>query len=280
MSRCRYHVARLYDEAGQVAPHFINDEFHMFCDTWQHAMSNTHFAAVISQELRAESYAELPLDHLCSLAPNERVRTFFLIWLDFIDDELEPWTTGGAIHFRPHWARVLMHALIIGDKLGFADEDLRCLAMAAVFHDSRRQSPYLDKGHGARAASYYLDACWQRGQGAADYAGHLIFDPRAMLAMAWHDRDDEEGLSAVSRTLQHDEDSGFCGMRYSEALPDGAKADAATILRVFKDADGLDRVRLGDGGLDERYLRIAQARNQVEFAYELLAASEILADEG
>ena len=57
------------------------------------------------------------------------------------------------------------------------------------------------------------------------------------------------------------------------ALPVGAEADAATIFRIFKDVDGLDRVRLGKGGLDERFLRTDQARHQVQFAQDLFTAS-------
>lgn len=266
----RYQVASLYDEHGEVAPHFVNDEFHSFCDTWEHAMANPQFAAIIERELRAEEIAGEPLDFIAELAPSERVGAFYLRWLSFIDGELEPWTTGGAIHFRPHWARVLMHALAIGDALGLPDADLNALAMASVFHDSRRKSPYLDTGHGARAAAYYADACGAvggGGPGGSPACMPLEHDHRAFLAIAWHDRDDEEGLEAARRAEGD-------GLVSGDALPEGASADACTVLRIFKDADALDRVRLGEGGLDESYLRTEQARHQVDFARELLAATE------
>lgn len=72
------------------------------------------------------------------------MRDFYLAWLRFIDGRLEPWTTGGALHFRPHWACTLMNAPAIADGMGLPDADLRSVAMAAVFHDSRRKSPFLD----------------------------------------------------------------------------------------------------------------------------------------
>ena len=277
----RYTVANLYDESGQVASHFLNDEFFMFCDSWEHAMESPQFAAIIDTELRAEGTADAPLEGLADLAPTERVRAFYLEWLRFIDEKLEPWTTGGAIHFRPHWARVLMHALIIADAMGLPDADLRSVAMAAVFHDSRRESPYLDTGHGARAAQYYAEACRQQAEGgeseaAGQASGSLVYDPRTMLAILWHDHDDEEGLQAIAHAIENDTAPGSEGRGYAASLPDGAQADAATILRIFKDSDGLDRVRLGTGGLDERFLRTDQARNQVAFAQKLLDASTAL----
>ena len=288
----RYSVAKLYDESGQVASQFTNDEFYSFCDSWEHAMEDEKFVEIIDTELRAEGYANGPLDGLAAFAPSDRVRRFFLAWLAFIDEELEPWTTGGAIHFRPHWARVLMNALVIGDAMGLPDADLRAVAMAAVFHDSRRKSPYLDTGHGARAAAYYADACqsaaqWDAGVGTAPLPkgaaaanegafADLVYDPRAMLAIAWHDRDDEEGFEAIAQAVANDAAPGTSGRTFTESLPQGAQADAATIFRIFKDSDGLDRVRLGEGGLDVRFLRTDQARSQVQFAQDLFATSTAL----
>lgn len=274
-------LTSLYDESGQVASHFLNEEFYSFCDTWEHAMAHEQFAQIIDIELEAEPFADAPLDHLASLAPSERVRNFFAAWLGFIDNELESWTTGGAIHYRPHWARVLMHALVIADALGLPDADMRCLAMAAVFHDSRRKSPYLDTGHGARAASYYVEACRvlasrdATGTEAGKLAAQLVYDPRTMLAIAWHDRDDDRGLQAIAQAVADDDAPGSDADSFAASLPPHAEAEAETILRIFKDADGLDRVRLGKGGLDERFLRTDQARSQVPFAHELLAASMV-----
>ena len=123
----RYRVRKLYDRNGQVAPHFLDDEFHSFCESWDKAMSDPNFAEIIERDLAAERLADDPLDQLAALAPNERVRTRFLKWLEFIDTRLNPWTTGGAIHFRPHWARVLMLALTMGDAAGLSDTDLDAL---------------------------------------------------------------------------------------------------------------------------------------------------------
>lgn len=303
----RYRVQKLYDEHGRVMPHFLDDEFYSYSPSWETAMSNSGFSSIIERDLAAERRADSALDYLAKLAPNERVRTHFLYWLHIIDDELDPWTTGGAIHFRPHWARVLMLALAMGDAAGLSDADLDALAAAAVFHDSRRKNPYLDTGHGDRAAHYYADfhARRQKSQSetpadASAERPRVPFDPRAYLAMQWHDRDDREGLNVINRAQERDElptasasrekrghlasvENAFRGMDHrdlllpnglADALPEGADADAATLYRMFKDADGLDRIRLGENGLDPRFLRFQYAWDALPFAKELLAASE------
>jgi hypothetical protein len=45
------------------------------------------------------------------------------------------------------------------------------------------------------------------------------------------------------------------------------------LIELLKDADGLDRVRLGD--LDPRYLRIPQARSMVQFAEQLFEETDV-----
>lgn len=363
----RYRVKKLYDNNGNVAAHFLDPEFYSFSASWEQAMANPNFASIIDRDIIAERRANDSLEHLATYAPNSRVRAFYLRWLHFIDRELDPWTTGGAIHFRPHWARVLMLALTMGDAAGLSDADLDALAAAAVFHDSRRKNPYLDTGHGDRAAHYYADFCTANRENAgasdteaaqtaetgtfvpatvspearqhspeadasdnhkpatsaravtasstgSDGAGNHApsaadaaaesglpgFDPRAYLAMQWHDRDDDQGLQVIAAALDRDElptsspskharqplkraDDAFHGMDHStqltpdglaKALPEGADADAATLYRMFKDADGLDRIRLGEGGLDPHFLRFQYAHDTLPLARQLLAASE------
>lgn len=291
----RYRVKKLYDDNGNVAAHFLDPEFYSFSTSWKQAVADPNFASIIDRDLVAERRANDSLEHLASYAPNSRVRTFYMRWLHFIDRALNPWTTGGAIHFRPHWARVLMLALTMGDAAGLSDADLDALAAAAVFHDSRRKNPYLDTGHGDRAAHYYADYCAENGNDTLP-----AFDPRAYLAMQWHDRDDDQGLQVIATALDRDElptsspskqarqplkqpDDAFRGMNHrdqltpdglTEALPSGADADAATLYRMFKDADGLDRIRLGEGGLDPRFLRFQYAHDALPLAHELLHASE------
>ena len=269
----RYSVTPLRDAQGNISPHFLSRELHLDQETWREAMNDPVFAQIIAREEDAERIAHASLDQLARLAPNERVRTMYLAWMRFIDETLDPWTTGGAIHFRPHWARVLMIALVLGDAAGLPENDLKALAMAAVFHDSRRKNPYLDTGHGMRASEYYkataglVDGNAEETETASAVRSFIIlpratFDPRSFLIVRWHDRDDADGFAAFERAAD-----------LLEQTPADAQADVALLYRLFKDADGLDRVRLGSGQLDKRFLRTQGAIDAVPFAHELLEAS-------
>ena len=115
------------------------------------------------------------------------------------------------------------------------------LGAAAVFHDSRRQDDWLDVGHGQRAADYYKEFC---------RTNPLVYDERVYQIMAYHDREDGLGEAALA---------GF--------------EHGVLLYRIFKDADALDRYRLGENALDEAMLRTAPAHNLADFARCLVAES-------
>lgn len=276
VGRPAYRVERMRAEDGRIAEHFLNG-LTGGLDAFASAMEDPGFAEIIANELRTEDIADEPLEPLARQAPTDRVRRDFERWLAFIDGDLQPWTTGGAIHFRPHWARVLMLSLVIADLEGLADKDACALAMAAAFHDSRRKDPYLDTGHGARAAAYYAQFCRDTVTGAqrSTTAGaNIDFDPRTYLAVKWHDRDDDAGLEAIEEAIRRNALPELGIDDLGSLVPARARADAATVYRMFKDADGLDRIRLGPQGLDEGYLRTTHGRALVPFARRLLEASE------
>ncbi len=170
-------------------------------------------------------------------------------WVGLMQRSIGFWPGGGRVHLHEHWVRTLVHALAIGQHEGLPDDDLDALAATSMFHDTRRRDPVFDVGHGARAASYYREFC---------DAGHLVFDERAFLSTAWHDRDDAEGEAAIVSWA-------------ASNGRDGPWTDRATLIyRIFKDADGLDRVRLGPSSLDARFLRLPVSKERVGLARELL----------
>lgn len=254
----RFPVASFRDERGNVARHFLHPAFLPDQAAFERWMDDPHFAEVIGREAEAEKIANAPLDKLASLAVTSRARTLFLEWLAFVNVDLEPWGTGGAIHYRPHWARVCLLALALGEAEGLDEADLDALCAAAMFHDSRRRDPYLDTGHGQRAADYYTQFCSECASGASRHseAGRrIVFDERVYQAIAWHDRDDADGKAALA-AAGHD-------------VPSGTAASGLHMLELFKDADALDRVRLGSDGLDTSYLRTPHALELVEYAHGL-----------
>ena len=206
------------------------------------------------------------LQQIADFAPNAHERERALKWLAFIESHVEGWPFGGENHLKYHWCRVLMLALNIAEGEGFNEADREALAAAASFHDTRRRNAWPDTGHGKRGGGYYEEFCANRG---------LAVDPRVVEIMAWHDRDDEEGLAAIEAwDAQH-----------PEARTDGC-VPTTQLYRAFKDADGLDRVRLAlnvevadnttyaQFSLDPRYLRLESSKQLVPMAHELLAACQ------
>lgn len=269
-----YKVTPLRDERGVVGAHYLDDLQKHGLDFDTLIRDDAIFAEIIDMELIAESIADASLSSLADLAVNERVRRAYLIWLGFMNVDLKPWTTGGAIHFRPHWARTLLLALTLGDAYKLNDVDLRCLATAAVFHDSRRKNPYLDTGHGKRAAEYYKEFCQQRPCAHTTTVGKVMcFDPRCYLTIRWHDRDDELGIKAIEEAFGENTIPELDISDVQSLMPKGAKAEGSLIYRLFKDVDGLDRVRLGKNEPDISFLRTEKALEMLPYAHELLDAS-------
>ena len=152
-----------------------------------------------------------------------------------------------GIHGAPHTTRVLVWSEAIADRLGRPDalhrEELR---WAAAVHDVGRLEDGVDRGHGERSAA------WMRKHLASERpaARGLDLDLVAHLCR-WHEIRDRD----IPRlTLE---------------------------LMILKDADALDRARLGD--LDPRRLRLAISLRLVDAAARLERATnrygEVRADD-
>ena len=161
-------------------------------------------------------------------------------WIAFMEKNVTFSLEDSFIHTKLHCARVLLYALAIGKQMDLSNEDLDALGAAAVFHDTRRHDDWLDVGHGQRAAEYYETFC---------QVENMAFDKRTYLIMAFHDRDDSYGIEAM-------ENEGF--------------AKGVLLYQIFKDADALDRLRLGAAALDVNMLRTEEAVALVGFAKQIM----------
>lgn len=172
-------------------------------------------------------------------------RACYLYGEQFIDHRVRFNLTKSVLHTREHSKRVLLYALIMGEqRLGAQNDVLHPLMHSAVFHDTRRRDDGLDRGHGARAARYYRTFC---------PTGDLKFYDSAFHIMQYHDQDDALGI----RELQHN----------------GADSLNVDLYQIFKDADALDRFRLGPNGLDVRFLRNPEAIALIPLAKDLVKSA-------
>ena len=160
------------------------------------------------------------------------------------DEELVPppdlfWHPS-TLHGQAHVARVLVHALRLIAATGFVEETVRLWA-AVYLHDIARRHDDKCPRHGADA--------WER---LAD-----LPDVQALLARGGVREDDYPAIQAA--VVGHSDGEPRKGHPHRR------------LMRLLKDADALDRVRLGD--LDPSYLRHPEARTMVGFAQELYRAT-------
>lgn len=160
----------------------------------------------------------------------------------------ELFTHASAIHGQSHVSRVMVHAFRLIEATGWTDQGPRLWA-AVYLHD-------LARTHDGR--------CYRHG-GDAMKKFRGLPELRALFTRGGVTADDYD---AIKTAVVH------------HCLPD--ELDRAhphwRLTSLLKDADGLDRVRLGD--LDADYLRNPEARTMVDFAQALFDETDGLIANG
>ena len=146
-------------------------------------------------------------------------------------------THTSTLHGQAHVSRVMVHAFRLIEATGFTEEAPRLWA-AVYLHD-------LARTHDNR--------CYRHGGDAMKKFRSLI-EVRALFSRGGVMADDYDAIktAVVHHCLPKELDRSHPHWRLTSLL---------------KDADGLDRVRLGD--LDARYLRNPEAKKMVDFAESL-----------
>lgn len=145
------------------------------------------------------------------------------------------------IHGKDHIERVIFFAVLLSYAYELSDTDTNILVNAASLHDTRRVNDGWDIEHGKRAA---LDSI--------GYANGVDDSDKAILqgVIACHSCDDKLMEDTMKEFVEDESDM----------------ARAIRLAKFFKDADGLDRVRINH--LDPAYLRNSYSKDLVDFAYE------------
>lgn len=145
------------------------------------------------------------------------------------------------VHGPDHIERVIFfsHLLSFLNDLDFYDLDI--LRNAASLHDTKRRDDSYDPGHGPRAAL-----------GSIEYSYARNDDKKILQAViAAHSPEDRAMDKIITNFIDPKDDF----------------SRAQFLAKLFKDADGLDRVRINH--LDPRYLRNDYSKALVDFSYEL-----------
>ncbi|MBS5988785.1 hypothetical protein [Anaerococcus hydrogenalis] len=143
------------------------------------------------------------------------------------------------IHGQGHIERVILLSLLLSFYYKLNKNDTDILRYAASLHDTKRVDDSYDTEHGYRAALYSID-----------YAKIDESDKNILQAvLATHSRSDKDMDKTIEEFFVKDMDR------------------ARYLSKLFKDADALDRVRLGD--LDQKYLRNDFSHDLVDFSERL-----------
>lgn len=145
------------------------------------------------------------------------------------------------IHGKDHIERVIFFAVLLSYAYELDDTDTNILVNAASLHDTRRVNDGWDIEHGKRAA---IDSI--------GYANGVDDSDKAILqgVIACHSCDDKLMEDTMKEFVEDESDMNR----------------ALRLAKFFKDADGLDRVRINH--LDPAYLRNSYSKDLVDFAYE------------
>lgn len=139
-----------------------------------------------------------------------------------------------AYHGADHIERVMLLGAIIAMQQHFTPRETELLLIACSYHDIGRINDYRDEKHGRRAADM-LPSIPGLGADAAELAC-------IQAAVATHSTDDGE-IDLFAREY---------------AVPQKDLALCRRLCKGLKDADNLDRVRIGD--LDIRHLRFPESK--------------------
>jgi len=132
-----------------------------------------------------------------------------------------------TVHGYQHALRVLLLSLLLSEELGLSNKNRDRLATAAIYHDCRRKHDGESKQHGCDSAGYYKTS-----------VNHP--DTITSFLIQYHSVNDRYGYREIELNPTLSE-----------------KADTVKLLfKIFKDCDGLDRVRFGLQALDLSYLRM------------------------
>jgi len=162
--------------------------------------------------------------------------------LDCFEVQDEDFEHQSVLHGRLHTHRVMAWVCVLAQKLNM-DGQGRLAFFAAKVHDLGRLTDGREPGHGLRSADLYLpkykDLFEQHGLQKSEY--DIVY-----TAVRLHSRADEPpaGISHID------------------------------VIHVLKDADGLDRVRLGDDEPDIRYFRNDISKSLVSQARRLYDITE------
>lgn len=160
-------------------------------------------------------------------------------------------------HGIEHTKRVLALSMALAYHEELEVNDRALLANAALYHDIGRETDGVEPGHGVKSYERLMDEMYAT----------IIIDCQNKpedqeYRLDSFSRDEKEILKLLIEL--HDTDDALIKKEIKE-MPNKQKERFEKLIRIFKDADALDRIRLKD--LDDRYFRTESAKHLTNFSW-------------
>lgn len=147
-----------------------------------------------------------------------------------------------GIHGVRHARRVLFHTLVLCKLCGIEEQDQKLLVTASLFHDIGRENDGLCFRHGRLSVEKML--------ALKLLPENQEFSDSLKFIISFHCIGDDESWVALQKAK------------------DMERENTWRLFCIFKDADGLDRVRIND--LDMSYMRNPETLHMGRLANEVL----------
>ncbi|MCB2354468.1 hypothetical protein [Clostridium estertheticum] len=161
-----------------------------------------------------------------------------------------------GIHGISHITRVLMILDLIFEQETFSITEKRLLSYCGLYHDIGRSNNMVDRIHGINSYGKLVDT-------------GLINDIKGLNA------EELEIMRFIIYCHCMDDDGSRAALYAWNTIED--KVKAFKLYEIFKDADGLDRTKIGD--LDIEYLRREGSKTLVPKAIEIYKTFQIVREE-
>ena len=199
---------------------------------------------------------KLPSDAARDDGAADALRAQARAWLARRPDVEQDWFRRfSSLHGVTHTQRVHVHAQRLLEHLAWSEADRELVLRAALLHDIGRFGDGVEPGHGASSV--------ERAE-AQGLLAHLGAEDAAVVrfAMLRHSLRDGEAPGLAAELAASDDPA--CRLAEPER--------ALRVLWLLKDADALDRIRLGFGECaDPRQLRYEATVKLIPFAAALYA---------
>jgi hypothetical protein len=171
-----------------------------------------------------------------------------------------------GIHGVNHVKRVLLHAITLSSAMGLTHAERAILANASIYHDIGRKHDGHCTMHGEwswrqyertimpETLMYEVNSLERKKSGNDGYDIRKLTGEEVKIIrfiMEYHCRDDEDAEEALKK------------------LHFKRKSRVWRLFQIFKDCDGLDRVRLPLKELDVKYFRMDETKKRLLFAFQV-----------